>query len=143
MPVNLIKDKISSRKVTVLKDAGLIDYKKTAEYWFNLGYYYAEAGLYDDAIEAFTKAIALDQKNANTYYNRGVVYDDKGQHDRAIEDYNKAIALNPNLVLAYTNRVVAYALSGNMGRAISDLQKACDMGNENGCEALRIALENR
>src|SRR3990170_5016291 len=51
MPINLIKDKISSKKVIALKAAGIVDYKKTAEYWFTLGYYYAEAGLYDKAIE--------------------------------------------------------------------------------------------
>ena len=247
MPVNLVKDKISSKKVTALKDAGIIDYKKTAEYWFNLGYYYAEAGLYDKAIEAYTnaialdpndadaysnrgaayyskgqydraiedynkaialnppipftwsemldtpeykalpettkvkvkkayyndfvrlfaeaynnrgdayyskgqydraiedynKAIALDPNYADAYYNRGVAYAKKGQYDRAIEDYNKAIALDPNYAKAYTNRGITYYKLGNMGRAISDFQKGCDMGDENGCKALQMALESK
>jgi len=177
MPVNLVKDKISSKKVTALKDAGIIDYKKTAEYWFNLGYYYAEAGLYDKAIEAYTKAIALDPNDADAYsnrgaayyskgqydraiedynkaialdpnyadayYNRGVAYAKKGQYDRAIEDYNKAIALDPNYAKAYTNRGITYYKLGNMGRAISDFQKGCDMGDENGCKALQMALESK
>ena len=45
--------------------------------------------------------------------------------------------------MAYNNRGLAYYMKGNMGRAISDLQKACDMGNENGCEGLKMALEDR
>lgn len=46
MPVNLIKDKIGKGKFTALKDKGIGDYKKTAEYWFNLGYTYGESGMY-------------------------------------------------------------------------------------------------
>ena len=109
MPVNLIKDKISSRKVTVLKDAGLIDYKKTAEYWFNLGYSYAENGLYDDAIEAYTKAIALDPNYAIAYYNRGITYYKKGNMGRAISDFQKACDMGnemgcENLQIVLKNR---------------------------------------
>jgi len=100
-------------------------------------------GQYDRAIEDFNKAIALDPNYAKAYTNRGIAYADKGQHDRAIEDYNKAIALDPNYAEAYTNRGVAYYLKGNMGRAISDFQKACDMGEENGCKGLQMALKNR
>ena len=49
MPVNLIKDRVTDKKVTALKDAVVEDYKKTAEYWFWLGYYFAEAGKYKEA----------------------------------------------------------------------------------------------
>jgi len=124
MPVNLIKDKISAQKVTALKDAGIIDYKKTAEYWFYLGYYYAEAKLYDDAIEAFTSVIALNPNDAGTYNNRGYAYGSKGQYDRAIGDYNKAIAIDPNDAIAYTNRGIAYGNKGQYDRAIEDFNKA-------------------
>ena len=109
----------------------------------NRGGAYAKKGQYDRAIEDCNKAIALDPNDANAYYNRGLVYGIKGQYDRAIEDCNKAIALDPNLAEAYITRGLAYFLSGNMGRAISDLQKACDMGDENGCKALQMALKKR
>ncbi|MBI5747750.1 MAG: tetratricopeptide repeat protein [Nitrospinae bacterium] len=114
-----------------------------ASQWFDKGYQHALNKEYDNAIESYTKAIALDPNYAQAYNNRGVAYYDKGQHDRAIEDYNKAIALDPNLASAYNNRGVAYGLSGNMGRAISDFQKACDMGNEKGCKGLQMVLEKR
>ncbi|MBI4378833.1 MAG: trypsin-like peptidase domain-containing protein [Nitrospinae bacterium] len=109
MPINLIKDKISSKNVIALKDAGIIDYKVTAGDWFKFGYLCIETGFYDDAIMAFTFANALD----------------------------------PNYALAHYNRGVAYYLSGNISRAISDFQKACNMGNENGCKVLQMALEKR
>ncbi len=43
MPVNLVKDKISNKKITALKDSEIEDYKKTAKYWFYEGDYRAEA----------------------------------------------------------------------------------------------------
>ena len=109
----------------------------------NRGIAYVYKGRYDRAIEDYSKAIVLDPNLAQAYNNRGIAYGMKGQYDRAIEDFNKTIALDPNNAIAYTGRGIAYVLSGNMGRAISDLQKACDMGDENGCEALKIALEKR
>ncbi|MFZ3091422.1 MAG: tetratricopeptide repeat protein [Nitrospirota bacterium] len=127
MPVNLIKDKIGSKKVTALKDAGIIDYTKTAEYWFTLGYYYHDAGLYDKAIEAYTSAIALDPNDAQVYYNRGRAYSFKKQYDRAIEDYNKAIAINPNHAQVYYMRGIAYDRKEQYDRAKEDYNKAIDI----------------
>ncbi|MBI5748845.1 MAG: tetratricopeptide repeat protein [Nitrospinae bacterium] len=110
----------------------------------NRGLAYDDKGQYDRAIEDYNKVIASDPNDALAYNNRGVVYGkEKGQYDRAIEDYNKVIALNPNHAQAYSMRGATYALSGNMGRAISDWQKACDMGEENGCKLLQMALEKR
>jgi len=107
--------------------------------------YYKE---YDDAIEAYTSAIALDPNYAAAYNNRGAVYAknslikallDKNKnpriadvyknnadedYDRAIEDYNKAIALDPNYALAYARRGSAYDNKGQYDRAIEDYNKA-------------------
>ena len=114
-----------------------------AEAYYNRGNAYADKGQPDRAIEDYNKAISLNPNDAAAYTVRGLAYDDKGQHDRAIEDYNKAIALDPNYAYAYNNRGNAYYKIGNMGRAISDFQKGCDMGDENGCKGLKMALENR
>ncbi len=124
MPVNIIKDKISSKKLTALKETVIEEYEKSAEYWFYLGYYYNDAGLYDKAIEAFTSTIALDPNYAAAYHNRGLAYYRKGQYDRAIEDYNKAIDINPNDAKAYTMRGIAYYRKGQYDRAIEDYNKA-------------------
>jgi tetratricopeptide (TPR) repeat protein len=94
-------------------------------------------------IEDCNKAIPLDPNLARAYVERGNAYDDKGQHDRAIEDYNKVIALNPNDVNAYTNRGLAYERKSDMDSAISNFKKACEMGYEDGCKNLQMALKKR
>ena len=43
-------------------------------------------GQYDNAIEDFNKAIALDPNYVSAYINRGAAYGKKGQYDNAIED---------------------------------------------------------
>lgn len=88
-------------------------------------------------------AKAADRLSAADWFGKGYQYYSNKEYDSAIEAYTSAIALNPNYVGAYNNRGAAYYMKGNMGRAISDFQKSCDMGNENGCKGLQIALKNR
>src|SRR3989338_6142883 len=95
-----------------------------ANEWFDKGYQYALNKEYDEAIEAYTNAIALTPNLANPYNNRGNAYAKKGQNDRAIEDYSKAIALDPNDAAAYYNRGIVYADKGQYDRAIEDYNKA-------------------
>ena len=58
----------------------------------------ALAGLerYDEAIQAFQKAIALDEKNIMPYQHLSETYAKMGQEDMAIEYSKKYLELNPN-----------------------------------------------
>jgi len=56
---------------------------------------------YDDAIESYTKAVALDSNNPVYYSNRAAAYSSKGDHLSAIGDAEQAIAVDPNFVKAY------------------------------------------
>ena len=127
--------------------------------------YYKE---YDDAIEAYTSAIALDPNYAAAYNNRGAVYAknslikallDKNKnpriadvyknnadedYDRAIEDYNKAIALDPNYADAYNNRGAVYA-KNSLIKALLDKNKnprIADVYKNNADEDYDRAIED-
>ncbi|KXN83637.1 Small glutamine-rich tetratricopeptide repeat-containing protein 2 [Leucoagaricus sp. SymC.cos] len=56
---------------------------------------------YDEAIETYTKAIALDGTNPVYYSNRAAAYSSKGDHLSAIGDANKAIEMNPEFLKGY------------------------------------------
>ena len=56
----------------------------------NLGNKYILSEDYDDAIKAFTKAIAIDEKKEDAYIGRGDAYRAKGDYASAWEDYAKA-----------------------------------------------------
>src|SRR4030043_232160 len=61
VPINLIKDTISAKNITALKDAGLENYALgLAEKYEKEGNQLSDAGRHWEAIEAFTKAIKLE-----------------------------------------------------------------------------------
>lgn len=57
---------------------------------------------HDQAIDAYTKAIALDSSNPVYYSNRAAAYASKGDHASAILDAEKAIEVDPTFVKAYS-----------------------------------------
>ncbi|MBI3398648.1 MAG: tetratricopeptide repeat protein [Deltaproteobacteria bacterium] len=138
------------------------EYAKTADIlsaadWLEKGYQHNLKNEHDSAIEAYTKAIALDPNLVLAYNNRGNDYNNKGQHDRAIEDlnkaiafvnrglaysykrqhdraiedYNKAIALNPNNALPYYNFACMYSLKGDKLKACDHFSKTVEKGFKN------------
>src|SRR3989338_8242744 len=96
-----------------------------ASQWFEKGLKHDLNKEYDDAIEAFTSAIAIWPDYADYgYYARGTAYYKKGEYYRAIENFNKAIALTPNVATTYAFRGNAYVYKGQYDRAIEDYNKA-------------------
>jgi tetratricopeptide (TPR) repeat protein len=68
----------------------------TAQDWTNKGVDLYNQGKYDEAIQAYNKAIEIDPLDEVAWSNKGNALDDLGKHDEAIEAYDKAIEINPN-----------------------------------------------
>ncbi len=95
--------------------------------WFRQGLEYSSAKQYDNAIAAFTLALAADHRDASSLYNRAVLYQRCGQYGAAIEDYTRAARIVPNEADLYYNRALAYQCSGNLRLAIEDYGKAIQL----------------
>ena len=95
--------------------------------WFEKGYAHNEAKEYQDAVNAYTRAIELNPKDAKAYNNRGNAYNRLGNYQQAIANYNRAIKLDPKLAMAYNNRGIAYKNLGNYNQAIADYTKAIEL----------------
>lgn len=65
---------------------------------------------YDEAIEAYTKAITLDGSNPVYYSNRAAAYSSKGDHLSAIGDAEMAIEVNSEFSKGYHRLGYAYLL---------------------------------
>ena len=109
--------------------------EKGEKYWLN------EQN--DAAIDAYTKAIALNPNHAQAYYERGSSYAWGKQYDRATEDYSKAIALDPNHVNAYLGRGAAFAEKRQYDKAVMNFQRACHLGDELGCTLMEQELKRK
>ncbi len=115
MPVKLIKDKISSKRVTAIKESGLEDYKQTVEYWLLLGVAYHKKGMCKEELEAYKQAIRINPDCTMARYNLGVAYGESGRYEEAVEAFKKVIRINPDFPMACYNLGVAY---GNLGRGM-------------------------
>ena len=101
------------------------------------GRIFEKAGEFDRALTDYNRAIAMDPNDIDAYNDRGILYALFGQYDRALEDYGRALALNPAFAEAYFNRGGLYSKAGQTELARADYQKACDLGYEQGCNALQ------
>jgi hypothetical protein len=110
--------------------------------YYNRGLVYLKKGQFGRAMADFNKTIDLDPSDYRAYNNLGVMYGRLGQFDRAIEFFSITLYLNQSFDMAYLNRGMSYDKTGNRDHALADYQKACDLGNTNGCRALKRALSN-
>ena len=104
MPVDLIKDKISSKKVTAIKEAGLEDFEKTAGYWmthYSHGINHMASGRHKEAIESFKQVVRILPDYADVYLELGKNYWALGMHKEAMEAHKQAIRINPDDAYAH------------------------------------------
>ena len=77
-----------------------------------------------EAIAAFNKAIAYDQKNVEAYVERALVYDETGKTKMAERDFTKAISLNKKNPLPYFKRGLLNFNKHKYKEALEDLNLA-------------------
>lgn len=68
----------------------------SAQAQFELGNTYVQSGQFEQALQAYQKAIELDPNYQAAYANLGVVYYQLQQLELAALQYQKALELNPN-----------------------------------------------
>jgi len=122
--VKLIKDRISSKSITAIKDSGLEDYINTAMYWNELGVAYDKSGKHQEAIESFKQALMSNPDNALAHYNLGVAYRKSGKYQEAIKSYKEAIRIDPEDANAHSELGSAYLKSGRYKEAIELYKQA-------------------
>jgi serine/threonine-protein kinase len=102
---------------------------KALEY-VNQGYKFYQQKKYNQAIEAYTKAVEINPNDYALYNDRGLIYTAKRDYDKAITDFDKSIELKPDS-LTYNNRGVAYEDKGEKEKAVEDYRKAVELDPAN------------
>jgi cytochrome c-type biogenesis protein CcmH/NrfG len=101
--------------------------------WIQLGDISMDSHRFYEAIDAYQKALALDEKNVDVRVDLGTCYRSVGKPDKAAEEYRKAITINPNHVNAHRNLgiVLAFDLNDRNG-AVKQLEEYLRLSPEAG-----------
>ena len=88
----------------------LAEFKATEEHW-------------DEAIELYKEAIALEPSDSGLYNNLGAIYEEAGRSEEAKEMYRQAIVLAPEDPMPYYNLGTLHEGQGRIPEAIEAFQK--------------------
>ena len=102
----------------------------------NLGGVYFSLEDYDQAIQYYNRAIALNSKveknqRGEAYKGLGDCYLKKGNIERAIKNYSKEVRINSENKNAYIHRGNLYYQQGAVDLAIADFQKVLSLDSDN------------
>ncbi|KAG7323000.1 hypothetical protein KOW79_014346 [Hemibagrus wyckioides] len=86
---------------------------------------------YSSALDCYTKAIHLDQRNAVYFCNRAAAHSKLGNYSEAIGDCERAIAIDPSYSKAYGRMGLALAAMSKFPEAITYFKKALVLDPEN------------
>ncbi len=92
--------------------------------YYNYGVVLKKLQRFDEALQSYQKATALQPDYAQAYVNMGTLYYEQREFKLALAQYDKAIACNPLLVAAYYNRGVALQEFGRLEDAVADYDHA-------------------
>ncbi|MEJ2683045.1 MAG: tetratricopeptide repeat protein [Candidatus Sulfobium sp.] len=128
-------DEIKLLQETVKKDPGNV------RAWIKLGNDLMDGARYDDAIDAYRKALALDPKDVDVRVDMGTCYRRTGKPEIAAREFRKAIEIDPSHVTAHKNLavVLAFDMKDNKG-AIKQFEKVLALA-PNAADAGRIKME--
>ena len=117
-----------TKDIPFLEGLSKEDEFKNDDSLYNLiGSAYFDKKEYDNAIEAYQKAVEINPKDDEAYNNMGSAYNHKKEYDNAIEAYQKAVEINPKRDEAYYNIGVAYGKKQEYDNAIEAYQKAVEI----------------
>ncbi len=102
---------------------------KTAELRkaFDDGVALSKDGKYDESVESFNKAIALNPKCQDCFYNIGYAYAQKKDYAKAEENYKKAIEVKPDYAEAYNGLANIYNAQRKFDQAAEASAKASQL----------------
>ncbi len=109
--------------------AGIADLKQAIalkpndEYFKMLGEVYYQQKRFDEAIDSFSKGIAINGKNYWLFKCRGDIYFQQQKYKKAVEDYTSVIRITPSDPVGYGSRAKAYEKMGLHSLADKDFAR--------------------
>ncbi|HUO77163.1 MAG TPA: tetratricopeptide repeat protein [Thermodesulfovibrionales bacterium] len=115
---------------------------KNLNAWLQLGNIMMDSARFNEAVDAYAKALELDPKNVDVRVDMGTCLRNSGKPDLAIKEYKKAIEINPNHVYAHINMGVVLSDKKEYKAAVSELEKGLSLNpNLPNAQAIRQEIE--
>jgi len=115
---------------------------KNVKAWIQLGNTMMDTARFNEAVDAYAKALELDPKNVDVRVDMGTCLRNSGKPDLAIKEYKKAIEMNPNHVYAHVNLGVVLSDKKDYKAAVSELEKGLSLNpNLPNAQAIRQEIE--
>ncbi len=111
-----------------------------ADGWYWQGRAQLQAARWDDAVQAFTRAIKAAPKQAPFYRARGLALARLDRFGAAIEDFQRAIHLLPYMALAYSDLGVTLLKMNRAREAVAPLEHALKIDPELGQARICLGL---
>jgi Tfp pilus assembly protein PilF len=108
--------------------------------FYQLGRYYQGQRRYEQAAEAYRKALDADGSFVEAHNGLGVIYSMQGRYDEAITEFRTAASQAPNAGHLYNNLGHALYLQGAYAEAVSALKQAATLDPENPRTLNNLAL---
>jgi len=119
VPINVVKSVLRGEE----KSFSL----ESPEFFYSKGILAENRKEYDEAINYFKKAIAIDEKYVHAYMDLGMVYDEKGLYDNELNVLKKAVLLDPRNSDGHYYLAMAYENKGLYEKAISAYEKVIEI----------------
>jgi len=107
--------------ILMQKSTAVTDQEKNPWYWYNNAVDLANAGQYQQALDANQKALAINESFPLALANKAGILNQLGRYEEAISSADKAINLNYNTPVATAS---AYFNKGNALRALGRTAEA-------------------
>ena len=107
---------------------------ENAQVWNELGDVYYNVGAFEEAISAYSKAIALDPGYGSPHSNLALAYSRKGRYGEAIPLFQRSIELltnNNDIALSWKRLGNAYRRLNDYNNAVAAYQKADELEPNN------------
>lgn len=107
-----------------------VEKKPTAAAHYNLGTALTSAGLFDDAVASYERALALQPDYGKALNNLADTLMALGRQDEAIRRYEAAVAIDPRAPEPHNNLGAALWRKGDLARAERELREALRLSPE-------------
>src|SRR6266404_1435092 len=130
-PDSSSRTKRTTTRTVVRKPRSPVRRGITAEQYNRQGDEFFTAEEYDDALEAYNKAVQL-KPIASAYYQIGWIYNDRDQFAQAIEPLRRATSLKENYPEAYQELGYSYYKLNRPQDAITAYQQSIQLKSDSG-----------